>query len=867
MPLAPNTQLGPYRILAPIGAGGMGEVYRAIDTRLDRQVAVKVLSKSLSQDPEHLRRFDQEARAVGMLNHPNVVAIYDVGDEGDTHFIVSELLEGQSLRARIREGPVPPRKAVEYAIQIARGLAAAHEKGIIHRDLKPENVFILRDGQVKLLDFGLAKLVGNRVPSVTTPGGGLSGVHDDITIIAGDTEPGRVMGTVGYMAPEQVRGGSGDHRSDIFSFGSIFFEMLTGRRAFTGESPIETLNAILKDEPPEITEINRSLPANFDRVIRHCLEKSPDERFQSARDLVFDLGALAGYTSQSFSFISLPRLHPRRMIAPALIALAALGVAAAVYYAGTKRGTQPPPQFHRLTFRSGTIFNARFAPDGDTIFYGAKWAGAPIAIFTVRSDSPESRDLGFASAEVLSISSSGKLAISLGRHPIGYIRESGTLAVVPIAGGAPRRMLEDVEAADWAPDGNGIAVVRTLSGRSRLEYPIGKVVADTIGWISHPRFSRDGNSIAYLEHPFLNDDRGVLMLHDFKSGKRRPLTPEWDSVEGTAWSPDGKYVWFAASTGSISRAIRKVDLRGKVTLVADSPGPMVLHDISRTGRVLITHEILRAGIVASTPADPTERDLSWLDYSIVRDLSDDGKTILFSESGEAGGAIYGVYVRGIDGSPAVRIGDGTSEDLSPDGSAVLSIPLNRKPAPIAMLPTGTGQSQLITRDKINHRLARWFPDGKRVLFLGNEPGKSPRLYVQEIGGEPLPAAPEGVSGTLVTRDGKRLLGRERDRTYSFYDIGGGGRTPVPAIRRDDTLVRFSDDEKSIFVSSFAKVPAQLTKVDLTTGAREPWRTVMPADPAGLINVGPLFVTSDGKTTVYSYTRLLSNLYLLDVTRK
>ncbi|MGH9424286.1 MAG: serine/threonine-protein kinase, partial [Thermoanaerobaculia bacterium] len=321
--LAPGTALGPYKILEAIGAGGMGEVYRAQDTRLGRDVAVKVLTRNLSNDADSLRRFEQEARAAGMLNHPNILAIYDIGSEGDQHYIVSELLEGESLRARIRQNPIPPRKALDYAAQIARGLAAAHERNIVHRDLKPENLFITRDGHVKILDFGLAKLAGPRLPNATPAG------EHDVTLPTTPTEPGRLMGTVGYMSPEQVRGGSGDNRSDIFAFGLILYEMLAGVPAFRGESPIETLNSILKDDPPDFFELNVRVPGALDRVVRHCLEKNPDERFQSARDLAFDLGSLSGLTSRAISFQPRWPFRKRDILKPAaiilLIVVAALG--------------------------------------------------------------------------------------------------------------------------------------------------------------------------------------------------------------------------------------------------------------------------------------------------------------------------------------------------------------------------------------------------------------------------------------------------------------------------------------------------------------------------------------------------------------
>ncbi|MEO8033524.1 MAG: protein kinase [Acidobacteriota bacterium] len=855
-----GTLLGPYKILEPIGAGGMGEVYRALDTRLERQVAVKVLSPTVSNDADAMRRFEQEARAASLINHPNILSIYDVGGEGMQRYIVSELLEGQSLRARLREGAIPPRKATDYAVQIARGLAAAHDKGIIHRDLKPENLFLTRDGQMKILDFGLVKLMAPRLP-------GANPADDHATTApTAPTEPGRMLGTVGYMSPEQIRGGGGDHRSDVFSFGAILYEMLTGRPAFRGDSPIETLNAILKEDPPDFSELGVRVPSALERSILHCLEKNPEERFQSARDIAFDLGALSGLTSQVVVPHALwPRMRWRSTIRPlAATLLIALALAGA-YVAGTRHGLRPPPAFHRMTFRSGTIYNARFGPDGQTVYYGARLGGNPVRMFAVRSDSPESRDLGLGSAEILAVSSTGQLAISLRRRPVGYVRESGTLAQVPIAGGAPRELLEDVEAADWTPDGRGLAIIRTVSGRSRLEYPIGKVLFESGGWISHPRFNPRGDAIAFLDHPIPNDDRGTVSLIDLgKPTQRKSLTAEWSSLEGVAWSPDGHDVWFAGERPASARSINAVSRDGNVRLIAGSAGALWLQDISKDGRVLATREDLRSGIAAIIPGETRERDLSWLDFSIVRDLSADGKTIAFSESGEAGGSIFGVYVRSVDGSPAVRLGEGTTEALSPDGRWVLSIPRNRKPAQIVMLPTGPGQPRAITSDAIDHRTARWFPDGRRIMFQGSAANAPSRVWVQPVdGGAPRPVTPEGVSARLVTPDGTRILGFAPDRRFYFYPVDGGAPEPLPALRTGDLPVRFANDDRSLYVGSFGRVPALLYRVDLKSGTRTVVREASPSTADGVSNVGPILTTADGATAVYSYTRLLSDLYVVD----
>ncbi|HEX7192259.1 MAG TPA: hypothetical protein VF381_11895, partial [Thermoanaerobaculia bacterium] len=630
------------------------------------------------------------------------------------------------------------------------------------------------------------------------------------------------------------------------------------------ESPIETLNAILKDEPPDFTDLGLRVPGALERIARHCLEKNPNERFQSARDLAFDLGAVSGLTSQIISGRNWPRVDMQRMAT--WVGFAMLGAIALLlaFALGTRYGRRPPPAFARVTFRSGTILHSRFSPDGQTILYGARFGGGPVTVYSVRSDSPESRDLGLGPSELLAVSSTGQIAIALQPRFIGYLRESGTLAQVPIAGGAaPRRILDDVEAADFAPDGHALAVVRTIDGRCRLEYPIGKVIYSTVGWISHPRFSPKGDLIAFIDHPFTNDDRGAVSTVSLDGNKPRLLTDQFESVEGLAWSRDGDDIWFSAHrTGSPGRSLNAVSVRGYLRLIDTNAGWLWLHDIARDGRMLVSQQEMRAGIMASVPDESRERDLSWHDYSVVRDLSADGKTVLFSESGEAGGPLFGVYIRSIDGSPAIRLGDGTSESLSPDGKWVLSIPRNRKAPQIMMLPTGVGQPRQVTNDALSHRNARWFPDGKRVLVQGNEPGHAPRLWMQSIdGGPPLAVTPENVGGVLVTPDSTRVLGRGTDRRYFFYPIGGGAAVPVPALQPGDVPIRFTADGHSLFVTTFGKVPALLAKVNLVTGERTVLRSVQPADPSGLINVGPVYVTAEGGTVVYSYTRLLSSVYL------
>src|SRR5579862_813469 len=535
--------LGHYQVVAFVGAGGMGEVYRARDSRIERDVAVKVLPPAVAAHPERLRLFEQEARAAGALNHPNILGIYDVGIQDGAPYIVYELLEGETLRDRVRKGALSRRKAVEYARQIAIGLAAAHEKSIVHRDLKPENLFITTDGRVKILDFGLAKLT---LPEAATGA--------DAPTVHGVTEPGMIMGTAGYMSPEQVRGQTADQRSDIFAFGAILYEMISGKRAFHGETSADTMSAILKEEVPELSETARNVPPGLDRIVRHCVEKHPAQRFQSAGDLAFDLEALTELSASSKSSAqaavqqaSVGNSRRTLAVTAGVIALAALMLGVG-WRLGRGGGAVPPAEYQQITFRMGSLGNARFTPDG-SIVYSASWEGAPYELYLARTDDAGARDLGLKDAELLSISKNGELAIRLNTvFYTGYAR-TGTLARVSLSGGTPRELLDNVQDADWAANGENMAVVRFVPENQhwRLEYPIGKVLFDSINWISHPKISPDGKSIAFSDHENTGgDDEGSVAVLDME-GHETKLSSGWSSLQGVEWSPAGDEVWFTAS--------------------------------------------------------------------------------------------------------------------------------------------------------------------------------------------------------------------------------------------------------------------------------------------------------------------------------
>src|SRR5262245_35397965 len=427
MALSAGTKVGPYEILAPIGAGGMGEVYRAKDPRLGREVAIKVLPAAFSQDAERLKRFEQEARSASALNHPNIVTIHEIGAANGTSYIAMELVDGPSLREMLASGPVASKKLLDVSVQIAEALAKAHGAGIVHRDLKPENVIVSKDGYVKLLDFGLAKLF-------VAPQDQVTGAPTAIQ----ETQPGTVMGTVGYMSPEQASGKAADFRSDQFALGSILYEMATGTRAFQRNTGAETLTAIIRDEPDPVAQINPKAPAPLRWIVERCLAKDPDERYASTRDLARDLKSvrehLGEVTSTASGSTGVIEPVRRRSTLPLALALAAVVAAGLIgLFAGRKTAAVSQPTFQRLTFQRGTMSTARFGPDGSSVYYTASWDGAPPRIYSLRPGNPESSTLSLPSAELLSISSSGEMAVVLEpSYALSGFALHGTLARVPL---------------------------------------------------------------------------------------------------------------------------------------------------------------------------------------------------------------------------------------------------------------------------------------------------------------------------------------------------------------------------------------------------------------------------------------------------
>jgi serine/threonine protein kinase len=827
----------------------MGEVYKARDTKLQRAVAIKILPEAVATDTERLQRFEHEARILSSLNHPNLLAIYDFGTQDGIQYLVSEFLQGQTLRDLLRNGPLTSRRAVAYATEIAHGLAAAHEKNIVHRDLKPENIFVTDEGRIKILDFGLAKL------SLLEPAAAF-----EMTMTV-KTDPGVVLGTVGYMSPEQVRGQAADARSDLFALGVILYEMVSGRRPFQGATTADTMSAILKEDPTPLADSARSIPPGLERIIAHSLEKNPQQRFQSAQDFSFNLDQLSQLSGSSPSSALATAQQKRTW--PLLIAAGLLIIAVGAFWLGRYTRSSDHPNFHQLTFQRGRVLQARFSPDGETILYSAAWNGQPTDVYSTRADRPGARSLDLKGAQVLAVSSAGDLAVLTQVHPSRVFADTGTLTIMPLSGGAAHDVAENVEFADFSSDGTQLAIIRDMGQRARLEYPVGRSIYEFTGWLSHPRISPRRNLVAFVEHPGYNDTFGSLVITD-TAGNRKTLAKNLSEVLDLAWSPGGDEIWFTASEENSQRSIYAVTLEGKRRLLLDVPGNLVLKDVSRDGQVLLVRENPRRELSANVAGSSRELDLSWFDWTVPDDITRDGRTFTFHEAGVGGGKDYAQFVRSIDGAQPVLLGQGDGGVFSPDGKWILAATA-QSPFQILLYPIGAGEPRQITHDSINHIDQAWLPDGKGFAFVGAEPGHNTRVYVQDLtGGHPKAISAEGYGsyGAPVSYDGKYFVASCLDLRPCLVPLTGGEPLPIPNTSIADQPTQWSEDGRSLYMFRFGAVPATIDLVNMVTGKRRPVKTVAPADLAGVHGIDTIHMTRDARVCLYTYLRTFSELYLV-----
>ena len=853
MSLNPGEKVGPYEVLAALGAGGMGEVYRARDSRLERDVAIKVLPQSFAGDADRLRRFQQEARALAALNHPNIVAVYEVGEYRDSYYMVSELLEGETLRDTIVDGPLSQRRAIEYASQIAEGLAAAHDKGVVHRDLKPENIFVNQEGRVKILDFGLAKLAPT---DAVTPGEGATAT------VAARTTPGMVLGTAGYMSPEQVRGKEVDARTDIFAFGAILYEMLSGRRAFKGESSIETMNAILKDDPPELEVEKLRLSPGLERIVRRCLEKEPARRFQSARDVGFALEAISGTSSASAvgKAQALPPERPRWLYAAVLGALFVITVGAA-YFAGTRSIPTSSPSYHQLTFEAGYAGPARFTRDGDTVVYSAAWNGGSRQLYSQRSNSIQGKPLDI-DADVLGIADNGDMALILRRRFMATWLQRGTLARMPIDGGAPRPILDDVYDADITRDGKDFAIVHQVGGHQRLEFPVGKVLFETPGWVSDVRISPDGSEVAFIDHPQVPDDRGAVAVVD-RQGKVKRLTQYYSTGRSLCWHPSGKEIWYTASIESSDSGLYAVTRTGKMRTVARMPVEIVLEDISSTGRVLLETVRYQIEMGVKRSGDTQAHDLA--NFVDLGGISPDGQWLVYNDftSGD-----YEALARKGDGAAGIHVGQGYGDGITWDGSLVAAARI-AEPHKLYLYPTGVGEQRVIDIGDLRPGFGTYendvtfSRDGRWGLFSAyNEKGEV-RDYLFEVRTGKLRAVtPVGTHAGKLSPDGTQVLTlNTATQKLVLVDVASGKASEVTQLENGEEMLAWNADGRGIVVWN-QELPAKITNVDLATGRRQLLQTVEPLSMLGSM-YARMVTSADGKIAAYRHRRGLYAIHIAD----
>ena len=871
MPLTLGTRLGPYEIVAPLGAGGMGEVYRARDPRLSRDVAIKVLPQHLSTNPEVRARFEREAKTVSSLNHPHICTLFDVGREGDTDFLVMELVDGETLAQRLAKGTLPAAEVLRIGGQIADALDRAHRAGVIHRDLKPGNVMLTKSG-AKLMDFGLARATG----LAGGPGSGsvMATMTHSPTVAAPLTAEGSIVGTFQYMAPEQLEGKEVDARADLWALGCVLYEMITGRRAFDGATQASLISAIMRDAPRPMAELSPMSPPALERLVGALLAKDPDDRVQSAHDVKLQLSWIAGGGSQvgALAVAGMPSRSRVPLGRAALaVAVVALALGAVAGYFGHARLSPAitaagDVRYKALTFEEGFVFAARFAPDGRTIVYSADWDRRPRDLFVTGLDSPDFRPLGFTGSDLLTVSRTGELGTLAGSKVVGgnaYHRK-GTLALASLTGGAPRPQLEGVRFADYGPDGS-MAVVRDGVRRQTLEYPAGRAIlefnilrAEGAG-IVNPRVSPSGEFVGFFD----NRNRNAVMVKIVnRAGKIVATGPTFSDWWGLAWTPSNE-VWYAVedSTGN-QTPIHSLDVHGRRRLVYRAPGYLTLHDISRHGDVLASFDrfIGHTELVDATDAPPVDR--SWRDGASVAALSAD-RTMLLSLRGGSGGSDGSIFLwpPGVD--QPIRIAEGSEAALSPDGSKALVVSVATPPT-VTIVPTGTGIPHVLDLGKIESVVwAGWHPDGRPVLSIVRPGGTPVVCALTPAGRDPVAILPPELQlrgFNQISPDGSRVVATDSTDRIVVCTLSSRAYQPVPAVSTTDRVIGWAVDGGSVFVTSSEPGAMQVDRVNVSTGKRTPWKTVHPAH-AAVTGLSRIIAAKDGQLA-YTYANQRSELYLI-----
>jgi hypothetical protein len=872
-----GARLGPYEILSPLGAGGMGEVYRAHDSKLGRDVAVKVLPSELADHPETLSRFKREAQLLAALNHPNIATIYGIEESGGIRALVMELVEGDDLSELIGRGPLPLAEALPIARQIAEALEAAHEQGIVHRDLKPGNIKVRADGTVKVLDFGLAKAMDPVGSSNADPA-------NSPTLTARATQLGVILGTAAYMSPEQARGKAVDRRADIWAFGVVLYEMLTGTRLFSGEEASDIFAAVLRQEI-DLGGLPAETPARIRRLLVRCLDRdakhrlrdigearvaieeelaSPEaERSESAGDAVG--GRAPGAAARG---VRLPWLVFGGAVAVAGGAL--LAVAAGQFF------SRPPaeafPIFRQLTRERGTIGAARFVPGTSDALYSARWGSGGSRLYVTRIDQPAPRVVPGFEGLLQSVSSSGEI-MGLTDLFLSHASQVGELVSFPVAGGAARTWTDNVWAVSQGEHGEFALVIGVYSQEFRLEWPLGHVVIRTRDPLRSARLH--GNMLAYFHEQGENFEDGLLSVVD-RNGKTQDLSL-LRGFTGMAWASGGKEIWVSTFHDGQSQLV-SVDLSGKARTLLTHAGRLELQDVDSRGRALVVVNSYQRQVYARARGGSRDEDLTWLDAQAAVGITGDGKTALLAHLGQWTGSEGRTYLRPLDGSPALDLGETIrNATLSGDGKWVLTYTMEPVFS-LKMIPTGPGVPRIVPIPAFaaNDLAVFVSADGRHGVIWGRPEGGARSLYSIDLEtGTYRQIAPDGAGRfalqDLLSPDGKWIafeyqgqpgpLEGEHGAAYARSD--GTDAAPLHGLRRGEAISGWYQDSSSIVVFDRNVIPAPVDALELRTGRRTPLLKLQPPDPVGISGVQGVKMALDGSAYAYSVVRQLSELYLIE----
>jgi tRNA A-37 threonylcarbamoyl transferase component Bud32 len=843
----------------------MGEVWKAKDTRLDRFVAIKVLPEHLAKSPESLARFEREAKAVAALNHPNITGIFDIGRADDTVYVAMELLEGESLRTRLEQGPLTPKRATELAIQMAQGLAAAHEKGVVHRDLKPDNLWITKEGRLKILDFGLAK-------QLSTMGVGSDSFVPTAAIQQGhNTEKGMILGTLGYMSPEQVRGESVDARSDLFSFGVVLFEMLTGKRAFARDTAGDTMAAILRDDPPELEGTSQPIPLALRRILDHCLEKVPGRRFQDARDVAFALENLSSpEASAPITAPFAPQNRRTTWVWALLVGAVVLGAGFAGWL--SRGGAAALPTFRPLTHERGALSAARFIPNTSEVIYSARWGVQPEQWYTRKLDQPGGQTVPGSQGPILSVTQDGEV-LALTEAYLTHGQLSGRLFSLPVVGGSPREWAEGAWGCDQGErSGDMACILGSYGGEIRIEWPLGHPVYSCLNTLRSLRIR--GHQLVVFQEKQGNVEEGVLLLVDRK-GQVRELC-SLTGLTGLAWGPRPDEIWVSTYHRGESR-ILAFDLAGRSRVLLHHAGRLELQDVDGRGRVLAALHTYQRHTFAHLEGEPSDRDLGWLDAQATMGMTGDAKAVLLANLGEWSTTEGSLYLRPLSGEPAQRLGlDGGSQpSLSANGKWLGTFTYDPE-FMVVVAPTGRGSVRKIPLQGMKNGdiSAHIYDDGRRAFIWGSLNRGPVSGFSLDLESRDLrKITRDGLSPFLfespISPDGQWLALIDAKKTESglepiviIHPDGSGERT-YDWLKPGEAISGWGADSASLIVWDRNRLPALVERLDLATGRRTRMAQITPPDPAGVPGIQGVFLSPTGTRYAYNFVRRLSQLYTIE----